>query len=148
MPKKIARDIARQVRDLSEEVIKEGIKQPVELLKTAGEQLGVLPKAWGENLEPKISERDIKQREEKRKKELAFWQQRQRELTARPKVEPEITQEEIEERKKQKKLAQEAEKRKPLEEPQTKKPRGLFFGAQQRIEKAQPERAAGRSHSG
>lgn len=43
MPKRIARDVAWQIRKLGEETVKEAIKQPGEMANQALEQLGVTP---------------------------------------------------------------------------------------------------------
>lgn len=151
MPKKITRDVARQLRDLSEEVIKEGVSQPVKLVETMGKQIGFLPAGWGEGLETPVSSQEMTERRkkegEKKTKELRFWRERKRELVTKGQVRPEMTKEEFEEMEKRKKEAEEAERMKPLEEPVTKKPRGMLLGAKRRQEKAQPE-MAGRRHSG
>ena len=153
MPKKIPRDIAKQLRGLGEEVIKEGARQPVEMAKIAGEQTGFMPRNWGEKpKEAGVAQAAQKKEKElekeiERKKKLAHWRRRQKELEAKrvqPKTEA-LSEEEIE---KQKELAKEKEKKKPLKEPETKKPRGLLLGVQRRREKAQPERRAARKISG
>jgi len=129
MPKKIARDIARQVKQLGEEVIKEGARQPVELLKTAGKQ--ILPRGWGEEeRETQLSTRLIQEKKEREEKDLAFAKKRIKQLTPAPsQPEPEEVTEETE---RQRRLAEKAEKVKPLEEPGAKKPRGLPLRVKQR----------------
>jgi hypothetical protein len=151
MPKKITRDVARQLREMSEEVIKEGARQPVRLVETMGKQIGFLPANWGESLETPVSSQAMAEKKkkegEKKAKELKFWRERKRELVTKGQARPETTEEEFEEMEKRKKEAEEAERMKPLEEPAGKKPRGMFLGAKRRQEKAQPE-MAGRRHSG
>jgi len=129
MPKKIARDIARQVKQLGEEVIKEGARQPVELLKTAGKQ--ILPRGWGEGeSETKLSTRMMQEKEEERREKLTMARRRIKEMTPKPRQpEPEEAPEEIE---RQRRLAEKTEKVKPLEEPGAKKPRGLLLRVKQR----------------
>ena len=123
MPKKIPKKIARDLAKLGEEVIKEVGRQPAELVRTVGEQLGFMPRDWGEREQKKgITPQKVKDKEEKRRKELAMARKRIRELTSKPRQpEPEVTEEQIEE---QKRLAKEAEKRKEVPEVPGKKQRG------------------------
>jgi len=133
MPKKIARDIARQVKQLGEEVVGEFKDLPGGIARETGKQMGMLPRGWGEESTPQISIEEVQKREEEKKKELARWREKKRELEARRKLtEPEKTPEEVE---RQRRVAEEAKKMKPLEEPEAKKPRGLPLGAKRRVEK-------------
>ncbi len=133
MPK-VARDLARQAaqqaRDLGEEILREGLEQPGKILETAAKQIGILPKGWGENLGPLVSQEAIGKKrsevEEKQEKELAFWRQRKRELASRPR-EAVISREEIEKQEKQKGLMESAEKEKPLPETPSRTARGSAF---------------------
>ena len=123
MPKKIAKDITRQVKQLSEEVIKEGVRQPGEMLRTAGEQIGMLPRGWGEEKgESALSTRMRQEKKEEEERDLAFARKRIKEMTPAPgRPEPEVPQEEV---KRQRELAEEAEKKKEVPRVPGKKPRG------------------------
>ncbi|HUV43087.1 MAG TPA: hypothetical protein VMY36_04285 [Patescibacteria group bacterium] len=126
----LARQAAQQARDLGEEILKEGLKQPGKILETAAKQIGILPKGWGENLEPSVSQEVIRKKktesEKKQEKELAFWRQRKRDLASRPR-EAVISQEEIEKQEKQKELIETAKKEKPLPETPSRTARGSAF---------------------
>lgn len=122
MPKKIPKKIARDLAKLGEEIIKEGARQPVEMAKIAGEQIGVLPKGWGEEKDTQLSDRMVQEKREEEEKALAFARRRIKEMTPKPRQpEPEEAPEEIE---KQKELAEEAERKKEVPEVPGKKPRG------------------------
>lgn len=118
IPKKIARDLAR----LGEEVIKEGMRQPTEMVKTAGEQIGILPRGWGEKPEPQISTQMIEEKEEERRKKLKMARRRIKELKTKPlQPEQEVPKEKIE---RQRELAEEAEKKKEVPKVPGRKRRG------------------------
>jgi hypothetical protein len=144
MMKKIPQQVARDLAQMGEEVIKETVRQPGEMARRVGEQLGMMPQDWGkeEKLTPVVTQK----KEEKRRKDLAMTRRRLQELSSPPlPVEPERTEEET---AKQEALAEEAEKKKPLTEPVTKKPRGALFGIKRRKESSQPETGVGRRISG
>lgn len=137
--------MARDLAQLGEEVIKESVRQPGEMVKRVGEQLGVMPRDWGER-GTKVTPTVVREKEEKRRKDLVLTRKRMRELISPPHpVEPEMTEEEMAKRKA---LAEEAEKKKPLAEPITKKPRGLLLGVRRRKESSQPETGVGRRIAG
>ncbi|MCJ7792699.1 MAG: hypothetical protein MUP45_01870 [Candidatus Marinimicrobia bacterium] len=143
--KKITQQMARDLAHLGEEVVKETVRQPVEMAKRVGEQLGVMPRDWGEK-KPSMAPSLVRKKEEKRRKDLVLTRRRMRELISPPhSVEPEMTEEEMTKRKA---LAEEAEKKKPLAEPITKKPRGLLLGVRRRKESSQPETGVGRRIAG
>ncbi len=139
MPKKLPKQVARDLARLGEEVVKETVRQPVELAKMAGEQIGVMPKDWGKEGAAPVTPKAVEKKEARRQKELAMARRRMRELTSLPRpIEPEVSEEE---RERQKELAREEEKPKPLEEPPTKRPRGTALISQKRrSEAAQPEK--------
>jgi len=137
--------MVRDLAQLGEEVIKETIQQPREMAKRVGEQFGVMPRDWGEE-GTQITPAVVREKEEKRRKDLVSTRRRMRELISPPHpVEPEVTEEEMAKREA---LAEEAEKKKPLAKPITKKPRGLLLGVRRRKESSQPETGVGRRIAG
>ncbi|MBU3957174.1 hypothetical protein KKI19_02810 [Patescibacteria group bacterium] len=122
MPKKIARDIARQVKQLGEEIVEEAKELPGGMVRAAGEQIGILPRGWGEESEAQLSTRLIQEKKEEEEKELAFARKRIKELSPQPsQPKPEEAPEEI---KRQKELTKEAERKKEVPKVPGKKPRG------------------------
>ncbi len=123
MPKKIPQQVARDLARLGEEVIKETVRQPAELVRTVGEQLGFMPRNWGEREQKKgITPQIVKDKEEERRKELTMARRRIKELMPKPyHPKPEVTEEQIEE---QKRLTKEAEEKKEVPEVPGKKQRG------------------------
>ncbi len=123
MPKKIAKKVAGDLAELGGEVIKEAVRQPREMARTAGEQTGMLPRKQESG--PQVSSQEIEEKRKEREKKLKFWRERREELTKPPQSKPEeVSEEQIEA---QKKLAEEAKKEKSLPEVPTKKPRGSAF---------------------
>lgn len=123
MPKKIAQDIVRQVKQLGEEVVEEAKELPGGVVRTAGEQIGMLPRGWGkEEQETQLSTRLIQEKKEEEEKELAFARKRIKELSPQPsQPKPEEAPEEI---KRQKELTKEAERKREAPKVTGKKPRG------------------------
>ncbi len=121
MPKTIPKKLARDLAQLGEEVIKETAQQPVELAKTVGEQIGVMPKGWGEE-EARLAPEAAREKEEERKKGLALARRRIEELKRKPEPKPKIPEEERE--KEKQKMVEEAEKRREVPEVPTRKKRG------------------------
>jgi len=121
MPKKIARDIARQVKQLGEEVVEEFKDLPGGMAREAGKQIGMLP-GWGEKSESQLSTRLIQEKEEERRRKLMKARKRIKEMAPAPsQPEPEEAPEEI---KRQKELVKRAEEKKEVPKVPTKKPRG------------------------
>lgn len=123
MPKKIARDIARQVKQLGEEVVEEFKDLPGGMAKEVRKQVFGLPRGWGEEgRENQISIQMVQEKEEERRKNLTFARKRIKQLTPKPvQPKPKEVPEEIE---RQKELAKEAERMKEAPKVPTKKPRG------------------------
>lgn len=128
-------------KKLVRKVVRDTFEVPGEIVKTAAEQVGVIPQKKEE--EPELSEEEL---EERRKKDEAIRKKRLAE------IEEEIKHE-VEKRKAikvQSQQAEEAEKKKrveeikPLEEPKAKRPRGLLMGLKRRWEKFRPEWAGRR----
>lgn len=135
MPKKIARDIARQVRELGEEVIREGVRQPLEMAKEVGRQVFGLPRRWGEEgRENQISTQMAQEKEKERRKNLALARKRIKELTPESKEPPKEVPGEIE---RQRSLAKEAEKKKPA--PEVGKKRKVPLGVKIKTKKSRAE---------
>lgn len=121
MPKKIPKKIARDLAKLGEEVIKEGARQPIEMAKIAGRQIGMLP-GWGEESESQLSTRLIQEKKEEEERDLAFARKRIKEMTPAPsQPEPKGVPEKV---KRQRELAKEAEKKKGVPKVPGRKPRG------------------------
>lgn len=137
--------MARDLAQLGEEVLRESVRQPGEMAKRVGEQLGMMPRDWG-NEEVGVTPALVREKEEKRRKDLALARRRMQELVSSPHpVKPEMTEEE---KAKQKALVEEAKKEKPLKEPLAKKPRGILQGIRRRRESAQPETRVARKIAG
>lgn len=122
MPKRIAQDIARQVKQLGEEIVEEFKDLPGGMAREVGKQIGILPRGWGEKSEAQLSTRLIQEKKEEEEKELAFARKRIKELSPQPsQPKPEEAPEEI---KRQKELTKEAERKKEAPKVPGKKPRG------------------------
>jgi len=112
LPKQIFQNLAQIAKQTGEAIIKE----PLEIVKTAGQQTGLgsadkgieTPQGGGTN--PQQLARLKKKQEEDRKK-IEFYRQRLRELTAAPAQAPEISEEE----RQQQLMAEAAKKQKKQE---------------------------------
>lgn len=131
MPKKLAKKIVKQTFEL-----------PSQITKTAAEQVGMIPKKEEEKL--KLTEQELKKKEkEERAQSMMKAAQIEAELLRlrQKRKEEELL------RRERKPEEKEEESKKPLVEPQPKRPQGFLAGLKARLQKSRAE-LAGRRISG
>lgn len=146
MPKQIAQDVARQVKQIGEEVVKETIKQPGEMAGQVLEQLGVTPPTGGagrkqvaDSQKAKLVQMEVEDKA-KSEEQIARLKKGLEEEMKKSRLKRE---EELRQRREQ--PAEAKAQAKPLTEVSSKPKRGLWRRRIQRAEeKARPEKVGRR----